>query len=253
MLTIVTMKWDRQKTGESIPSQDIVTYGREHVVRHFNMCKKYITGTFKYVFYTDEMLDNLPEGIDQRPLFPMFEKHFARGGCYHRMFMFSKEFFELHGPFVSMDLDMVITDNITSLFDTTQPFIYYKMKNGNGHGWRMNNGMFYVNSPALDQLWQVFDSKPDECIANRKGPGTDQGLSNGMISNLNEMACWQQGMLGPGIYDLRQDFINEDRIALPKGCKIIMCPGPRDPSRTEDNSRYPWMKLYYLDMLDVSA
>lgn len=250
MLTFVTMKWDRQKTGESIPSQDIVSYGRDHVTRHFNMLKANYTGSFKYVFYTDEMYEDLPDGIDQRPLFPMFKKHFDKGGCFHRMFLFSKEFFELHGPFVSMDLDMVITGNITSLFDTTQPFIYYKMKGGNGHGWRMNNGMFFINSPALDQVWQLFDTNTEEVINNRKGPGTDQGVTNGVIANLHEMACWQQGMCGPGIYDLRQDFQEPDRIALPSGCKIVMCPGPRDPSHKKIIDRYPWMKTNYENMLD---
>ena len=55
------------------------------------------------------------------------------------------------------------------------------MKGGNLNGWRMNNGMFYVNSPELDSLWKIFDEKTDEVIANRKGPGTDQGVTNALI------------------------------------------------------------------------
>ena len=249
MITIVTMKWDRQKTGESIPSQDVVAYGRDHVIRHYNMCKKWMTGSFNYTLYTDEMYDDLPSGINQLPLFPTFEKHFDRGGCFHRMYLFSKEFYDATGPFVSMDLDMVITGPISSLFDTTQPFIYYKMKGGNGNGWRMNNGMFFINSDGLNEVWKLFDTRTDEVIANRNGSGTDQGVTNAVIGNLHEIACWQQGMLGPGIYDLRQDFLQEDVIALPKGCRIVMCPGPRDPSQEVLRNTFPWMKTEYEDML----
>ena len=249
MLNVITMKWDKQTTGESIPSQDKVKYGRDHLIRHYNMCKKWITGSFNYIHYTDEIHEDLPEGINQRPLFPTFEKHFDRGGCYHRMYMFSKKFFDEIGPFVSMDLDMVITGPISFLFDNTQPFIYYKMKGGDLNGWRMNNGMFYVNSDQLDPVWKMFNEKTDEVIANRKGPGTDQGVTNALIGNFHEIACWQQGMHGPGIYDLRQDFDVEHRIALPDNCRIVMCPGPRDPSHQNYIDRYPWMKTEYEDML----
>ena len=239
------MKWNKQSSGETIPSQDIICYGKEHVIRHFNMCNKWISGEFKYVFYTDEILDGLPSEIEQRPLFPTFTKHFHRGGCYHRLFMFSKEFCDAHAPFVSMDLDMVITDNITSLFDISQPFIYYKMRGGDGRGWRMNNGMFFLNTDAFDPLWKAFDSEPEKFIDNRKGAGTDQGITNAIIGNFEELACWQQGSLGPGIWDLRQDFDEQGRIDLPKGCKIVMCPGPRDPSLKDYSIKYPWIKKYY--------
>ena len=249
MLTIVTMKWNAQVTGESIPSQSIINYGRDHVTKHYNMCKRWMDTEFNYVFYTDEFIDGLPEGIDQRPLFPTFSNHFERGGCYHRLFMFSKEFYEMHAPFVSMDLDMVITGDITSLFDTDQPFVYYKMKGGDGNGWRMNNGMFYINTDMFDPLWKAFDERPEMVISNRKGAGTDQGVTNGMIGNFEELACWQQGEFGPGIWDLRQDFDEKNRTDLPHKCKIVMCPGPRDPSLKNYADKYPWLKQYYEDML----
>lgn len=242
MLTIVTFKWEPIKGQiESIPTQvgaSKVNYGEEHVRRHYNMIKRNLNIPFHYLLITDNKID-FPE-IEQLDL---WETHRKLGGCYHRLFTFSNEFRKYVGDrFVQMDLDMIITGDITPILSRSEDFVYYKMKGSDGTGWRMNNGMYMMTTGARSFVWESFNENPRMAMSKRVGNGTDQGVTNSMLDLENE-AHWTQGDM---IYDMRQDFIEKNRVGLPENCRIVMWPGPRDaiqqPAWAE---KYPWISEHY--------
>jgi len=244
MLTVVTFKWEPLKGQlESIPTQkgaSKVDYGFEHVLRHYNMVKRNLHIPFNYVLITDKKEPELPEDICQIDL---WNTHRQLGGCYHRLFTFAPEFEEYVGErFIQMDLDMIITGDITPLLDREEDFVYYRMKGPDGTGWRMNNGMYMMNTGARSFVWETFNEHPRKAMSKRVGNGTDQGITNSLLDLENE-AHWTQG---DRIYDMRQDFLEVGKMDLPEDCRIVMWPGPRDAIKNPEwAEQYPWITEHY--------
>lgn len=244
MLTVVVFKWEPLADQlESIPTQvgkSKVNYGADHVNTHYNMVKRNIQLPFNYVLITDNISPEVNKDIKQIKL---WDKHRELGGCFHRLFTFSKEFEEYVGDrFVAMDLDMVITGDITPLLNHDLDFIYYKMRGSDGTGWRMNNQMYMMKTGSRSFVWEQFDADPKKVMDMRVGPGTDQGVTNALLDLDNEYH-WIQG---DAIYDMRQDFIETGRTELPEGTRIVMWPGPRDPMQTAWQEKYSWINENYL-------
>ena len=243
MLTVVVFKWEPYENQlESIPTQvgnTKVNYGAEHVNKHYNMVKRHLKMPFRYVLITDLITPKINKEVEQ---IKMWDKHRELGGCFHRLFTFSKEFEKYVGDrFVAMVLDMVIVDDITPLFDHDLDFVYYRMRGSDGTGWRMNNQMYMMNTGARSFVWEQFDADPKKVMDMRVGPGTDQGVTNALLDLENE-PHWQQGT---GILDMRQDFLETGRVDIPQNTKIIMWPGPRDPGSADFQQHFPWINEHY--------
>jgi len=239
MLSVVVFTWTPYgDQKESIPSQNIVKYGAEHVNKHFRMVSQNLNIPFRYHLFTDKIYGEYDEGIKVQPLWDICRD---LGGCYNRLYTFSGEMSLLIGErAVYMDLDMIITGDITPLLDRDESFVYFKMRGSNGTGWRMNNGLYMMDTGRRSFVWEKFIESPEYAIANRKGPGTDQGWTNAVL-DLDSEAHWTQGKY---IYDMRQDFLETGRTELPDDCRIVTWAGPRDPT-VGDWSKYPWVKKYY--------
>ena len=61
--------------------------------------------------------------------------------------------------------------------------------------------------------------------------------------DLANEAHWQQER--DGIYDMRQNFLEKDRTDIPENCKIVMWPGPRDPSKSTYQTLYSEILSHY--------
>jgi hypothetical protein len=243
MLSVVVFKWEPLPDQlESIPTQvgpSKVDYGADHVNTHYNMVKRNLKIPFNYILITDNISPKINKEIKQIKL---WEKHRELGGCFHRLFTFSKEFKEYVGDrFVAMDLDMIITGDITPLFDHDHEFVYYKMRGSDGTGWRMNNGMYMMNTGARSFVWELFDEDPQKIMSIRHGPGTDQGVTNALL-DLKMESHWSQGL---GILDMRQDILEKGRTELPPNTLIVMWPGPRDPMQQQWREQFPWIEEHY--------
>lgn len=250
MLSVVVFKWEPLANQlESIPTQvgpTKVDYGKNHVNTHYNMIRRNLSIPFRYVLFTDQRDYTINENVIQLDLWDRFRE---LGGCYHRLYTFSNQMKAMVGDrFVCMDLDMIITGDITALLTREEDFIYYRMKGSDGNGWRMNNGMYMMNAGAREHIWEEFKNAPDASMGKRVGPGTDQGWTNYWIQEQHPNraivdAYWEQG--SDGIYDMRQDIIEKNRTDLPENCKILMWPGPRDPQQEKFRKKYKFIEKYY--------
>ena len=243
MLNIVVFKWKPlADQKEFIPTQigdSKVDYDSNKVAIHHAMVKRNLNIPFKYHLFTDEIDSSLNSEISQHELWTTYRE---LGGCFHRLFTFSKEFGDLiGGRFICMDLDMVIVDDISKLLDRKEEFVYYRMRNADGKGWRMNNGMYMMEPGSRKEIWETFSKNPSRVMANRVGPGTDQGVTNSLL-NLKKEANWSQRR---GIYDMRLDFLVTGKKDLPHDAKIVMFPGPRDPENNNLKAHFKWIESNY--------
>ena len=249
MINIVVFVWDPlPDQKESIPSQKIVRYTEEHVMTHFRMLERHMTVPLKYHVFTDRALKLFGRcnQVNIGPVvYKLWDKYRNLGGCYNRLYTFSGEMINYFNnqPFICMDLDMIITGDVTDILTKEGDFIYYKMPGPDGTGSRMNCGMYKFGYPgSRSHVWDVFDSDPELAMQlSTHIPGTDQGWCNYHIE-LEKEQSWD---ISDGIYDFRLHLLEKGKTELPEDAKIIMWPGPRDPSQKEWREHFPWIEEHY--------
>lgn len=254
MINIVVTSWIPKKNqkfylaSEKGPSK--IHYDNEHINIHFNMVNRHLHIPFAYHLFADREIAGLNENIIQHDL---WEKYREFGGCYHRLYTFSKNMNKyFSGRFVSMDLDMIIVDDITGLITRKEDFVFFKNRVGPnpqdafeldnlhpvGCGWRMSNSVYMMDIGARSFVWEDFDNDPEKAIEKRKGPGSDQSWCN-YVLNLKNENFWEQGK--DGIYDFRQDFLKMKLNKIPHNAKIVVFSGPRDPSQSIWKNEYGFL------------
>lgn len=171
---------------------------------------------------------------------PIPTKYAELGGCYRRLWMFSEEAREVLGDkFVSIDLDCVITGDVTHLFDRDDSdFIANKYQGMEGSPDQYyNGGLMMHKTGTLTHLWTHFnESKVAELKEfNNAGNaiGTDQAWIRYKLGK--EYPRWDNS---DGVYEARQ-IMGE---ALPKNARLMMFAGKRDPSM--DNRE--WVRRNWL-------
>jgi len=189
MINVVVFVWDPlPDQKESIPSQKIVRYTEEHVMTHFRMLERNMTVPFKYHVFTDRVLSlhGKCNAINVGPVvYKLWDKCRDLGGSYNRLFTYSTEMEKYLGnqPFVCMDLDMVITGDVTDILTKEGDFVYYKMPGPDGSGSRFNCGLYKFGYPgSRDHVWSVFESDPQLAMQLSMGQlsyGVGQGIALG--------------------------------------------------------------------------
>src|SRR5690606_7688854 len=133
--------------------------------------------------------------------------------CFRRLQMFAPEFEAIAGKrFVSIDLDVVITDDLRPLWNRTEDFVIYARDSANYH---YNGSMIMMNAGCRPQVWTDFDPANSPRLANAAGNfGSDQG--------------WIQYRLGrgeakftikDGIYAYKRDCLTRNAGRLPRGAR----------------------------------
>jgi hypothetical protein len=230
-MTFVCFKWVKPAKGFVLPAA-ITGYTAHHVNVLQAMLARHYRRPHRLICVTDQ-----PAGINCETL-PLWDTHRELGGCFTRLFMFSAEARELFGPrFVCIDLDCVITQDISDLFDRPEDFVInsYNPIPGSIHPDQHYNGALYLlKAGSRCQVWNTFDpetsvqriqNNPHACI------GSDQAWIR---------LCLDKGEArfgnADGVYEARQ--VGPD---LPREARIIFFAGARDPSL----SKWPWVKYYW--------
>lgn len=93
-------------------------YGPEYVNKLYHMCQRNISLPFRFVCLT-EITDGLEPDIEVLPL-PDFEEpppeYLWRCLCWRKLALFDREFHDLKGKVLLLDIDLVIVDNIDCFF-----------------------------------------------------------------------------------------------------------------------------------------
>jgi hypothetical protein len=233
VLTFVSFKWrDRHSKTQ---------YTAEHANVLARMVARHYRKPHRFVLITDD-----PDGCDCET-YPLWldagdMKHprgQGRPSCYRRLKLFEPETAQAFGSrIVQLDLDCVITADITTLFDRDEPFV----------GWRVTNGMkprvyngsiWMVEAGAFPHVWGDFDPETTPAKANGAGfIGSDQAVMAYMLGQ--DQAHWTAD---DGVLSYRLDRLAHTD--LPSHARIVFFHGPDKPWSRTIQGRHEWVARHW--------
>lgn len=261
-IAIITWKWDA-----GLHPKKQIRFGAEHVNRLASMMDRHLRIPHQLYCFTDDA-----SGIDGSVrCLPLWDGFKDLPGCFGRLRVFSSEMAAIVGPrFVSIDLDVVIVDDITPLIDRDVDFIIW------GEHFRKApycGSFLMMNAGCRKRVWDTFDVK---CYPpNKKGNwpyGTDQDhichclypkeqmwTTKDGVHNFNyTIRKWEKissvlkskyknGRYGRMLQDIG---INPGKLYRPKmngsgkipdDARIVFFNGAHDPSKDDTQKGYPWV------------
>jgi len=220
MLTFVCWKWRRCRSGYQLPH--VCDYGAQHVNVLQRMLERHVQVPHRLVCLTDN-----DTGVECETL-PAPSKYAELGGCYRRLWMFSDEAGEFLGErFVSIDLDVVLLDDCTALFERQEPFVMNAYVPGAGDpDQHVNGSLMLIQAGSHPELWEDFHPhsgtfrvshgrKIGQCI------GSDQAWIRIRLGK--DIPRWTTA---DGVWDAR--FTRGP--TPPPGARLVAFNGRRDPS-----------------------
>lgn len=232
MINIVTFKWKNPKQGYKLKNP--VEYSAEHVNILYASIKRNTTIPFKFFCVTDDTTGIAPEVHTIN----LWDKCKNLGGCYNRLYMFSKEMVSILGErFIAIDLDCAIVGNIDNILNKTNDFIINSFYNTGSWGQVYNGALMMMNTGSRSQVWETFDYDQSpklmsEMKKEEKLIGSDQ--------------AWIQHVLGEeetrftpdndGVYDYKS--LKKFNYELPSNAKIIFFPGKQDPKLMKEDVKW---------------
>lgn len=241
MLTVVCWLW----RDENYRFNSLFRYGPEHVNTLRAMVRRNLSIDHEFACITDD-----PQGIDEDiRIIPLWDDLKELGGCYRRLKAFAPEMKEIIGKrFVWIDVDCVITGDLTPLLTRTEPLVIWS----NGYGANPYCGsMVMMDAGAHEEVWSGFDPTDSIRAAHAKGyVGTDQAW---IATKVPDAATWtrKDGVLSR--YDV--GVVNSKLAgrarrlgrmqSLPEDARIVFFHGPFDPSHAATRDRCPWLTDHY--------
>lgn len=240
------MGWKSAGTGE---------YTSDHVNTFCHMIKRHLHIPYNIICITDD-----PQGITECETMPIWEYPSAYYGCMKRTRLFSKEISKkIGGRIFSMDIDCVIVNDITPLFNSDKPFTIWTVPNM--EAWPNRNFMRKVkmycgafwgfDAGTMTHAWDELDLSKMwyYCTLTKKGKIDDRqkylpALSSGYTRGseqayigycLNKYGVdYHEVTNADGLYSINHNFnlpawmIRKVQI-LPQNSRIIFFNGPRAP------------------------
>lgn len=240
MISVVTFKW-RPVLGYRS------AYGPEQVHTLRNMVARHYQKPHRFICVTDDAT-GLDDGIEVVPLWDDYAEipnPSFKGGpnCYRRLKVFSRDIGQLLGErFVCMDLDMLITGDLSPLLDRTEDFIGWKNPNPL---WPLNGSFFMLTAGARPKVWESFDPETSPAISHAaKCRGSDQGWMSYVLGTGE--ATWDKS---DGVYSFQDEITKRHpaflRMAqLPSNAKVVVFHGPIDPW-SKEAGRVSWIREHY--------
>lgn len=239
MLTVVTFKWQTPGYRSKFNCDHVATL-RRMVARHY-------PHPHRFVLFSDDPVADQAEleshGVEVFELWDNLAHVQNPSGhrnpsCYRRLRLFARDVGEWLGPrIVTLDLDTVITGDLSELWNRPDDFVVWGDTNrANPY----NGSMVLFDAGARPQLWEDFH--PDFSPRQSRGKGyfgSDQ--------------AWMALCLGPGekkwtARDGVLSFRNEVQPRggrLPPGARIVFFHGAYDPWQARTQAMAPWIREHW--------
>jgi hypothetical protein len=163
--------------------------------------------------------------------------------CYRRLKLFGPEARALIGErIVCLDLDTVITADVTPLWDRPDEFMIWanhwgKRKGKGRNKQRFNGSMFMLAADSRPKVWTKFNPETSPKEATKAGHrGSDQGWLSYV---LGDEATWGKD---DGVYSWRVD-IEPNGGGLPEGARVVFWHGQANP--WDRGQAYDWVREHY--------
>lgn len=186
-------------------------YSAEYVNVLFSACKKYITGPFRFVCLTEDVV-GLNPAIEVFPIPEIgLEHRHWYDGAWPKLGVFLGDLYGLRGRCLFIDLDTVLLANIDDFFTQPGPLVAI-----NARPWRHKDGepstmssIFAFDLGAMPEVVSTLQANRDALIAKYK---IEQDYLHGEVAGIQ---YWPQPWLVSFKYHLRQPLLL-DRFLPPK-------------------------------------
>lgn len=231
MLAVACWKWGQ-------------TFGPEYVNRLRAALEKHLHVEHELVCITDDAT-----GIDSRVrIVPMPTTYADTPRCRRRMQIFSRDFAQQIGTrILSIDLDVVIVDDITPLVDRPEPIVCWLVDYA-----QVYSGSFHLmDAGVLDELWKLYEESPEgfPMVVQARGCPSDQAMLNWHLRDHDgPVAHWTIGAglvtyFGDGYARLEHHGVGPTRQDLSKGARIVVL-GSADKA-VMDEGRFAWVREHW--------
>lgn len=173
MLTFTTWKWKGHDPARQFPSE-AVNVLQAMLTRHYH-------APFRLTCFTDDAT-GIDSAVDVQPLpqtkadqieAPYHDRKLWPA-CYRRLWLFSKEAVGLGPRICNIDLDVIITGDITALIQSRQAdFVAWQEERFQWN--KCAGGFWLLNTGTHPEVWERFDPKTSPQVAHEQGHrGSDQ-------------------------------------------------------------------------------
>lgn len=235
-------------------------YGREHLVNMQAMLARHLHLPHEIVVITDRPQD-APAGCRAFDVKHTILKPDSK--CLRRMWLYAGQLpkgrpwpGDLGSRLLQLDLDMVLTDDITPLVDRPEPFVILKGESTRQpyrpHGWAFNATVMLLDAGARHDVYDTYAADPVGVTKKANADGwdvttnSDQGIATYLLKD-NPPAHWTTA---DGIYAYRGiagPDGNKDK-GLPAGCRIVSFhgrSGHRHPGVPDLQQKSPWILQHW--------
>lgn len=230
-LTVVTWFW-RRPDGNS-------PFSARHVQILRSMLARRLSLPHELVCVTDQPDDPGLAGIRTLPIVEFADSI----RCRRRLAQYSADF-PLQGRLLSIDLDMVLTDDITPLIDRPEPIVMWRV----GYAGALSGSFVLWDAGALDGAYQSFARNPERCVMKTgERNASDQAILNHWLADL-PIGEWQDSdgivpWFGNGYGHLQHHGMGPDRPDLLPGTRMVVL-GSADLDVLEEG-RYDWVREHW--------
>lgn len=233
-LKIVTWYWN----NPNAKNKPFFEWTPDHVHKLAAGLKRHLDMPHEFSVVTD-----MPGQIDasKAKIIPLWDDLRDWQRCFTRLKAYSADMKETIGErFVSIDLDTLIVDDVTPIFDRPEPFVGYRdSKNPMAY----SGALWMKDWNVYNNVWETIRLVRAIDFSDAKYVGSDQ--------------CWQSTILAEGDQpppkwsreDGIYDFWNiEELPKLPSNARIIFFNGMRrDMSMPKFQKKYPWILEHWRD------
>jgi hypothetical protein len=233
VLDVVTWRWGS-------------TFASDHVNRLASMLRRHLHLPHRLHCFTDDP-EGLDSGILTHPAPDPYPNMVAGKGdssrsCFRRMRMYDRDMGTLVGPrILHLDLDVVIVDDVTPLFDRPEPLVVYDMENRKGRV-SYNPSALLMDAGVLHHMREEFGRDPRGTWQRAKEGGwtmSDMAVL-GLYAAPLRPPTWGRadGMLAH-YRDTRH------RPDLPGGARVVLFYGDGRPWDAIAQARCPWVAEHW--------
>jgi len=233
-------------------------YGTVHIEKMRSMLARHLSLPHRIVCITDRPKD-VPSGIETFDVAHTIPKT-GDFKCIRRMWLYAGKPDkpgrvwpgDLGDRLLQLDLDMVLTDDVTPLFDRPDPFVILRGESTRQpyrpHGWAYNATVMLLTPGARRDVFDTYNADRAKAVRAADAAGWDAKTNSDQAIATHLMletppAFWT---LADGIYSYRgvagPDGMRDK--GLPAGCRIVSFhgrSGHRHPGVPDLQQKSPWI------------
>jgi hypothetical protein len=219
MLSVVTWLWGN-------------LYTPSHIHKLKRGFERNYSKPFQFICLTDKEID----GIDCRAMPDRYLRFRAKQ--YRRLGLLDKDYAKTIGErILQLDIDTVFTDDVTDLFDATDPLKMWLCPSISSTGKTRNPSVMLFDWDYMHEVTLKFDTERPRPFRHdtKLYPGSDQAV----INRYTVCRTWDEK---DGLYSYR-DHEQVRGHTLPDNCKMVGFYGAHDP---KEASHLAWAKKHWI-------